>query len=347
MAEFKIFGIKEGKENKAVLLKGVISDYKNYRDLRQKIIDASKNSKLVQQKIKDKDVFILAFSNEKEKKKGEIYIPSDLKEGIWDNKTFSYLKEKISLRQIKGTYRFMIKKVERLPKWRRKEFHELLNEALDVSWKPINEEIVSGISLRKLEEGNVNYKKMKDELKKNEEILNQEVHKNIICNKCFKNNLKGKRFVCAECNNYNLCQECEKLCYQNQIHTREHILIQVNKPLNDEDEDNIYKYGNIIGNNNQEFKNVPSSFQLEISVINSGENDLKDCYILPVRYGEDYLSCNPKVIKEEVQRNMTVKIILVIRVPNDKGYFEGYFRMFTPHGLPFGKVLYVKVLNGD
>ena len=86
---------------------------------------------------------------------------------------------------------------------------------------------------------------------------------------------------------------------------------------------------------------------MEISVINSGDNVLKNCYILPVRYGEDYLSCNPKVIKEEVQRNMTLKIILVIRVPNDKGYFEGYFRMFTPHGLPFGKVLYVKVLNGD
>ena len=345
MASFKIFG---SKDDKAVLLKGKILDYKIYKDLKNRLIDASQNSKLKQHKIKDKDVFILTFVEDKEKeKKGQIYIPSELKEGIWDNKTFSYLKEKISLRGIEGTYKFVVKKVEKFPKWKRKEYHEFLKEALNDCWGPINDDIISGVSLLKLEESNVNYKKMKGELKNNEEMSNKEVHRNIICNNCFKKDFHGKRFVCAECDNYNLCQECEKQFYQRQIHPREHTLIRVNKSLNDKDEDNLYKYNNIIGNNNQEFKNVPSSFQLEISVINIGENDLNNCYILPVRFGEDYLSCNPKVIKEEVQRNMTVKIILVIRVPNDKGYFEGYFRMFTPKGLPFGNVINIKLAIGN
>ena len=75
---------------------------------------------------------------------------------------------------------------------------------------------------------------------------------------------------------------------------------------------------------------------------------LKNCYILPVRFGDEYLTCNPKIITDEIQRNMSLKVILVVRVPqNNKGYFEGYFRMFTPGGLPFGNVLCVKVLNGD
>ena len=45
---------------------------------------------------------------------------------------------------------------------------------------------------------------------------------------------------------------------------------------------------------------------------------------------------------------MSVKVLLVVRLPHeDKGYFEGYFRMFSPNGLPFGNILIVKVLNGD
>ena len=107
-----------------------------------------------------------------------------------------------------------------------------------------------------------------------------------------------------------MCQDCEKLFYKKQIHPRDHTLIQVNKAFNTDNKNNLNKYNNIIGNNNQEFKNVPLSFQLEISVINIGENDLNNCYILPVRYGEDFLSCRPKVIKEEVERNMTVKIMM-------------------------------------
>ena len=340
MAEFKIFG--EG--NKQTLLKGHFSDFKDYNELKRKLID--KNSKKM--KMKEKDLFILTFDDDKNKKDEKIYIPNDLKEGIWNNQTFKFLKEKLSLRGIHDAkYRFIIKKVDKLPKWKKKENHECLKEALDSSWKPIHADIVSGVSLIKLEESKINYKKMKEKLEKCEKKLNKIVHKNIVCNNCFENDFKGKRFICAECNNYNLCQECEKLCYQNQIHPRHHTLIQINKSLNDEGENNLYKYNNVIGNNNQEFKNVPTSFQLEISVINNGENDLNNCYILPVRYGEEFLSCNPKIIKEEVQRNMAIKIILVIRVPNNKGYYEGYFRMFTPNGLPFGNVLFVKVLNGD
>ena len=144
----------------------------------------------------------------------------------------------------------------------------------------------------------------------------------------------------------NICQECEKEIYHKQIHQRNHTLIQINKALNDEIIDNLSNYSNIIVNNNQEFKSVPSSFQIEINIINNGENNLKDCYILPVRFGPGYLSCQTKVIKDEVQRNMPVKISIIVRVPhNNKGNFEGYFRMFTPNGLPFGNVLYIKVSN--
>ena len=344
MASFKIFG---NKGDNKVILRGKINDFKDYNELQKKIIESIKNAKKKSIKLKENDKFILSFIEDKEK--NDIYIPKDLSLGIWDNKTFTYFKEKLSFRGIQNvTYKFFIEIVNKFPNWKKKQNHIFLKEALDSTWDPIEEEIITDVDLLKLEESNINYKKMKEELKKNEEKLNEIIHWNIICNNCFKKDFNGKRFICAECKNYNLCQDCEKLFYQKQIHQRNHTLIQINKSLNDEKDDNLCKYSNIIGNNYQELKSIPSTFQLEINIINNGEKDLKDCYILPIRYGPDYLTCRPKIIKDEVQRNMLVKATIVVKLPHsNKGYFEGYFRMFTPNGLPFGNVLYIKVLNGD
>ena len=188
----------------------------------------------------------------------------------------------------------------------------------------------------------------KNELKENEEKINKE-HTNIVCNNCFKSNIKGKRFVCAECFNYNLCQNCEEIYYKRQIHNRKHVLIQVNKPLLG-DENNLLKYDNIISDNNKEIKidisDIEESkmFPFGIEVSNTGENNLEDCYILPIRYGEYYLRCEPVKINDSIERNYSEKIKMMIILPNlDKKYYEGYFRMFTPNGLPFGQVIFIKV----
>jgi hypothetical protein len=342
MASFKIYGSKESNQ---VIAKGNFNDFQNYNDLKKKIIDGSQKKKDF--RLKESDKFVIKyFFDEKNK---DIYYPIDLKEGVFNNKTFNYLKEKLNLHEISKDvkYQFEIEKVEKLPKWSQKQNHEILKESLNMSWEPIHDDIIAGVNLTKLEESKKEYEKKKNLLQKCEKELNREVHKNIICNNCFTKNFKGKRFVCAECNNYNLCQNCEKIYYQKQIHERNHTLIQVNKALNDENEDDIYKYNNIIGNNNQELKGIPLAYQLDIKIINIGDNDLKGCYILPVRFGDEYLTCAPKAIEEEVPRNMSINLGLLIRVPENKGYFEGYFRMFTPHGLPFGEIIFVKVLNGE
>lgn len=340
MTQLPSFKILPSKDKKQVLVKGVFSEYPDYQKLKNRIIDAS--DKVKGFKIKENDNFKLIFVEEND----DFYIPSQLKNGvgIGNQKSYNYFTEKLVLRGIKGKcYKFYVEKMKRPYKFKEKENSVFMKEALDASWLPIYDNIIKDVNLSKLEESQVEYNKMKEQLKKNEEKINKEVHKNIICNNCFKNNIKGKRFVCAECNNYNLCQDCEKIYYQKQIHQREHTLIQVNKALDDD----INKYNNVIGNTTQIYKNVPSSFPIEFSVVNSGENDLKDCYILPVRYGEEYLSCSPKKITDSVIRNMPIKINLVVRVPDEKGYFEGYFRMFTPNGLPFGNTLCIKVLNGE
>lgn len=339
MAEIRIYG-KE--DDKAVILKGKINSFKDYQTLKNELFKAYEKKQNKTFTLTSDENFILSF-----KEQNELFIPNEISEGIWDNKTFRYFKEKLLVYDIqKGIYKVYIKKIKRLPKWKRKENNQFLKEDLESSWNKIYDNITKEISSIDLEKSKANYNRLKTELSKNEEKLNKEKHTKIICNSCLKKDINGKRFMCAECNNYNLCQECEKKLYQKQIHPRDHTLIQVNKALNEENLEKYHNYNNIIGNNNQEFKNVASSFQVELSIINSGENNLQNCYILPIRYGENNITCCPKTIKDDVQRNMLIKTSLLLRLPNDdRGFFEGYFRMFTPDGLPFGNILCVKVLN--
>ena len=83
-------------------------------------------------------------------------------------------------------------------------------------------------------------------------------------------------------------------------------------------------------------------------VNNNGENNLQNCYILPVRYGDEYLSCASKIIKNSVEKGTSLKINLDIQIPhNNKKCFKGYFRMFTPDGIPFGNVVYIQVFRNN
>ena len=333
------------KETKVVIQKKKLDDYKIYQELKDEILEQCKKKGFPSSLLSANDNFILRYIKDE---KSNAYFPEDLNNMIFSNPTMDYLKEKLSLREIKGElYKFQIEKVDRMPKWKRKEYHKLLDSALEKQWKPICDEIKREVGLDELEKSQAEYNKRKSELIESEKKINKE-HTNIVCNYCFKKNIKGKRFVCAECFNYNLCQNCEKIYYKRQIHNRKHVLIQVNEPLLGE-ENNIYKYNNIILNNNQEIKldisDIEESklFHYLIEVSNTGENNLEDCYILPIRYGEDYLKCEPIKINDSLERNYSEKINMVITFPNlDKKYYEGYFRMFTPSGLPFGQVIFIK-----
>lgn len=106
MATFKI--LYSGK----VLLKGNFNEYKNYNDLRQKVIDKSQKK---EPKLKENDIFILKFTDD-----NNLFIPGDLNEGLFNNSTFNYFKEKISLRNITGNYTFQIEKDKKLPKWKKR-----------------------------------------------------------------------------------------------------------------------------------------------------------------------------------------------------------------------------------
>ena len=342
MASLKIVVLpKDKKDPKTILVPSVKFDnFAKYKDLKDVIYSYSSRKKF---KLDRKEKFILKYV--KDERSNE-YFPKELKGCFYDHPSFEYLKEKISLRGITDEYKFELVKVDKLNgPFKRPEYNRILNQALDEIWKPISDKLKQEVSLNKLEKSQLEYEKLKVELEENEKKING-THDDILCNNCFKTPIKGKRFICAECNNYNLCQECEKLLYKNQIHDRKHIFIQVNKPLLG-NENNVFNYNNMISNNNQEIKNVQEEyFEIPLDFINNGETDLKNCYVLPIRYGDDYLSCPPAVISESVVMNYNNSVNLEIKIPqNNKKYYEGYFRMFTPNGLPFGQVFFIRVFK--
>ena len=341
MATIKVL---KNKGDKIVVIKERLNDLENYQDLKNKIIERYKTDPNSKHKIEENDCFILSFCEERDK---DIYIPEELSQGIWNNQMFRYFKDKIKSHKIQsGTYFFYINRVQVYPKWKKKEFKEYLEETLINKWNIISTNLLKELTIPKLENGNDNFNQLKKEKNEIEKKINEGIHHNVICNNCYKANFSGYRYICAECDNYNLCQKCEKLSYQKQIHPRTHTLIRINKPLSNEI--NISEFRNIIGKKEQDFQNVPLVFQIKIKILNNGQNDLKDCYILPVRYDENYLSINKETIKDSLERNRSKEISLVVKIPSDKrGFYEGFFRMFTPFGLPFGDIIHITVINSE
>ena len=83
------------------------------------------------------------------------------------------------------------------------------------------------------------YKSIKTQMTLNEQKVNtfdlnqnEQIHKNIKCNNCGKENIKGIRYKCLQCPDFNLCDECELYCE----HDQNHILIKIRKPLKEEEE---------------------------------------------------------------------------------------------------------------
>ena len=329
------------RNSNSVVFKDNIYKFSNFANLSDKIFKEtqkaafkSKNENLKQE---EKYKLVLAEGDRDS-------IPEELQNGIFDDESFSYFKSKMdSCGLNNGKLKLYIEKVNSLPKFKKKEKDEILDEYLKKFWNLAKEDITSELNLNKLITSKNTYDKLKDQHKKNEEGLQKIKHTNIICSNCFEKDFCGVRFVCSECNNYNLCQNCEKSLVEKEIHQREHVLIKLNKSINED----ISKYNNIIGKYQKEFQNVDEIFKFEFTLINSGENDLQNCYILPIRYGELYLSCETKKINDEIKRGMNTKISLGVKLPKKIGYLEGYFRMFTPNGIPFGNVIDIKVVNGN
>lgn len=257
-----------------------------------------------------------------------------------DEESFEYFKEIIQEIQNKqipnkafNNKTINYNKVDQLPKGLptlKKKLTEYLKGGLDTALKKM-------IPI---------FKKEKIKNEKNWYSKGKLKQKNIICNNCYKNNIIGFRFICSECDRFNLCEACESLRIQSQIeHEPSHFFIQISSLVNED----ILLYNNIIERKNQHIKiNLDEikdkNIQTETYVIihNTGENSFKNCILFPICYGGKYILGDKIDIKDDIKKNDSIKINIKLKGFENSGISK--WRMLTKNGIPFGEVINLEVI---
>ena len=178
-------------------------------------------------------------------------------------------------------------------------------------------------------------------------------HKDVICNKCGKE-IIGDRFKCLQCQNFNLCENCEK----NYNHDIRHIMIAITIPIEDEHEF-VQKLNKNISykNQNMNYDIEPKVFYLftepdiqshEVTIKNNGlKNWDKVCLKCIADESEmvgDDCEINSVVNSgNEIKMNITFYNIKA-QLCKDKNVYYSFFEMFNNDNESFGNITKIKII---
>ena len=209
-----------------------------------------------------------------------------------------------------------------------------IDDIINIVYKTTMNNFLKNLKEEELTEARTKYEEDND-------IVEQPLpHLNIICSNCFKPEFTGIRFLCSQCNNYNLCEKCEELRIQNIInHNENHVFLRINKPKNID----INKYDNLIQGNNQKLKLKNGKGYAKVNIINSGIESFKNCYLSPICYGSYYITGKKIKIEKDIERGDNIDLIIELEVEeneiNSNKQYISIWRMFTEEGIPFGKII--------
>ena len=232
------------------------------------------------------------------------------------------------------------------------EMEEQINKILKLKMKELEDNLTEEL-----------YNNLKNEISKskiqNKELNNIEedngqkiIHRGIICNKCGKKDIKGKRYKCAQCSNFNLCEKCEN----NYIHDMKHIMIRIITPL---------KSGNELNskiNKNISYKNQDMNYNLEPKIFNLDarkDTDIQQVKIIntgltPWRGANLKFVDKSEIIGEVFDINYSVnsgssinaKINfedLKTQINSDKKIYYCFLQMFNQNNESFGNITKIKI----
>lgn len=315
-----------------VVVKENIFKFPSYEDLKKKIINS--NITTIKKKLTEKEKFILEIEGEE--------IPG--LSNIWNAETFNYFIGKIESNN-PGKMKLNIVRVDKYPDWKKPQYTKILKKSLQSAWESTKKEIEDELTEKYLNDGQRLFFQEKKEKDANlEEEYYKILHSNIVCNNCLSSNFSGTRYICAECNNFNLCEYCQENARVS--HKSEHTFIKLNKPVLDD----IQKYNSIFFPNKQLLKHKEEPFEIVIEIVNNGENNLQGCFISPIRFGKNYLGCLKKTIIDDCKNGDKISLEVLIKFEEEEDeeespdVYEGYFRLMTKDGIPFGDIFNIKVI---
>ena len=338
MSKCKIKIYYEKFKNDIVLNKN-LSSFENYQSLREAVIAASNDKKQLASikkiAVKNGDKIVLEIV---EPKIGGI-------NSIFNEETFNFFHNKVNEGHL-TLIKLYITKVEKYPDWSPPQIYEILKNTLQSASDENSKVLIEELAQEKSEELNngqrVYIVKRNEEKSLSEENI-KDVHLRVFCNNCPNNNFFGNRYICAECDNCNLCQNC----YTNErfTHCKEHTFILIKSPIMLD-----LSLFSCLFINKRKIINVDKfeAFDFEIEIINNGIESLQGCFISPIRFGKKYIGCTKDSIESEVQNGQKYTMKTMIKFEDENiiekyRQYEGYFRLMTQEGLPFGDIFYLQV----
>ena len=169
------------------------------------------------------------------------------------------------------------------------------------------------------------------------EIINKtsSIHKGIKCNECGINDIKGIRYKCTKCLNFNLCEKCE----EKTDHDENHILLKIRKPVDGEDAFNkkinssIAKFSN--KNYNDDYIIEPNIFLFQkkdlvklqrINLKNNGNTIFKKGFQFKCVKEKSNLKLNDFIFPKDIEPGNSIDIELICEEQvNDKiKYYTSY-----------------------
>ena len=316
-----------------VVFKEDIMKFDNYDKLKERIFEKSSNKNFTKIKVTERDKFILKI---------EDYDSAGLT-SIWNIDTYTYFLDKIK-KDLPKKLKLIIVKVDEYPVWNKPRYDKILKESLNSAWNLTKKEIKEELTEKYLDDGKRFFSQEKRENDPNlVEELYMGLHSNVVCNNCLTSNFSGVRYICAECDNFNLCEYCQKNAQVS--HKSEHTFLKLNSPILVE----IQKYNSLFSPKNQLLKTKEEPFEVKIDIINNGEKNLKGCFISPIRFGNKYLGCLKKTILEECNKGEKISLDVLVKFEDEDeedeslNVYEGYFRLMTQEGIPFGDIFNIKV----
>ena len=203
------------------------------------------------------------------------------------------------------------------------------------------------------------YESVKNQLKqeisssiKNNNIINKTnevIHKNIKCNNCNNNcDIKGVRYKCSKCDNYNLCSKCEAL----NIHDFNHIFIKIRIPIIIENELNSkiknlnYKNSNFNYKISIQDKSINlNKCTLMVLLENIGD-DIKSGWCFKWLEGSEIHGSDYKDINKTNSKTGSTIIELVFEkgnIKNELREYNVYYQLINSDGEALGNTINFKV----
>lgn len=153
------------------------------------------------------------------------------------------------------------------------------------------------------------------------EIINKtaSIHKGIKCNECGINNIKGIRYKCTKCLNFNLCEKCE----ENTDHDENHILLKIRNPVDDENAFNkkiIASMAKFSNKNDNDYVIEPNIFRFQkndlvklqnINLKNNGNTTFKKGFQFKCVKEKSNLKLNDFIFPKDVEPGNSIDIELV------------------------------------